>query len=844
MEETLHPSLRGLNNCGCCEGTGAQTPAAVHNRPGLSAISCRIGTHATFKASMLAALAGEPALADLRTRENDDFSIALLDAWAAAADVLTFYRERLANESYLRTATERESLLRLAALIGYALRSGVAASTHLAFTLDETPGSPAAISLEAGIKVGSVPGPGEKAQTYETVERIECRAEWNAIPLQSSRPQTIRPGLTELFLQGTATQLQPGDAILIVGDERLRNPKTSPDKERWDVRFLQSVTPDPGRNLTRVTWSEGLGERRIQPAAANVKVHAFRQRAALFGHNAPDPRILKPPDVLISGSEWKDFGIQDGRIELDAEYPKVVAGSWVALVTPTARGHPSGYVELYHASKVSFPSRSRFALSGKVTRIDPDTTEHLDADFFKLRETLVLAQSEELPLASEPMLTAVSGNTVTLDRAVSGLESGRTVALSGVPGAASGNEEAHRELATILRVEEEATGGLTTLVFTAPLRGSYRRETVRINANVALATHGETVGETLGSGDASQRHQQFELKGTPLTHTAAATASGTQSTLEVRVNDLLWHEVPALFGCGANERIYVTRVTGEGKTAVQFGDGVNGSRLPTGGENVRAIYRKGIGLAGLVKAGQLSQLLSRPLGLTDVINPAPGEGADDPETLADARENAPQTVLTLDRVVSLRDYEDFARAFGGIRKALATWTWDGQRRGVFLTVAGPAGAAVTRFDNLLAALRRAGDPFVPIQVKSYAKATFQLGVRIAIDPAYEPATVLSAVEANLHESFSFETRAFGQPVAVSEVVAVIQATAGVVAAHVHSLRRSAAPAGLSPRRTRRLEDPLAAGLPAGGASTAQSAAELLTLDPGPIDLAVMRTTTP
>ena len=34
-----------------------------------------------------------------------DFSIALLDAWSMAADVLTFYQERIANEAYLRTAS-------------------------------------------------------------------------------------------------------------------------------------------------------------------------------------------------------------------------------------------------------------------------------------------------------------------------------------------------------------------------------------------------------------------------------------------------------------------------------------------------------------------------------------------------------------------------------------------------------------------------------------------------------------------------------------------------------------------------------------------------------------------
>ena len=48
-------------------------------------------------------------LRNLKTRDPNDFAIALLDAWATVADVLTFYHERIANEGYLRTATERRS---------------------------------------------------------------------------------------------------------------------------------------------------------------------------------------------------------------------------------------------------------------------------------------------------------------------------------------------------------------------------------------------------------------------------------------------------------------------------------------------------------------------------------------------------------------------------------------------------------------------------------------------------------------------------------------------------------------------------------------------------------------
>src|SRR5947209_16892687 len=95
------------SGCGCCEGIQVETPSEIYNPPGLSAIAYRVGTYAQFKASMLARLAGTdlPALTALKTRADDDFTIALLDSWAVAADVLTFYQERIANESYKRTPT-------------------------------------------------------------------------------------------------------------------------------------------------------------------------------------------------------------------------------------------------------------------------------------------------------------------------------------------------------------------------------------------------------------------------------------------------------------------------------------------------------------------------------------------------------------------------------------------------------------------------------------------------------------------------------------------------------------------------------------------------------------------
>src|SRR5437762_1373482 len=107
------------------------------NRPGLQAIAYRVGSQASFLANMLQRLPTEtvpfatdpselrsPPLATLTTRSANDPAIALIDAWATVADVLTFYQERIATEGFLRTATERQSILQLARAIGYELNPG------------------------------------------------------------------------------------------------------------------------------------------------------------------------------------------------------------------------------------------------------------------------------------------------------------------------------------------------------------------------------------------------------------------------------------------------------------------------------------------------------------------------------------------------------------------------------------------------------------------------------------------------------------------------------------------------------------------------------------------------
>lgn len=68
------------------------------------------------------------------SRSQNDFGIALLEMFSYVADGLHFYADRIANEAFLETATQRSSLLRLARMLNYVPTGNVAAQATLQFT--------------------------------------------------------------------------------------------------------------------------------------------------------------------------------------------------------------------------------------------------------------------------------------------------------------------------------------------------------------------------------------------------------------------------------------------------------------------------------------------------------------------------------------------------------------------------------------------------------------------------------------------------------------------------------------------------------------------------------------
>src|SRR5262249_50717423 len=96
------------------------------------------------------------------------------------------------------------------------------------------------------------------------------------------------------------------------------------------------------------------------------------------------------------------------------------------------------------------------------------------------------------------------------------------------------------------------------------------RTPVTVFGNLVAATRGESVfNETLGSGDASQALQFFKLAKHPLTYiNDASAANGRRSTLEIRVNGILWKEVSSFFGAAPDSEVYTVRQNDDGESSV------------------------------------------------------------------------------------------------------------------------------------------------------------------------------------------------------------------------------------------------------------------------------------
>lgn len=313
----------------------------------------------------------------------------------------------------------------------------------------------------------------------------------------------------------------------------------------------------------------------------------------------------------------------------------------------------------------------------------------------------------------------------------------------------------------------------------------YRVGNTVLRCNVVTAGHGEYRGEkVLGSGDATQSVQVFTFKVAGVAFVADATqGSGVRADITITVAGRIWRQVSSLKDSQPSDHDYTVTMTEDGFLQITFGDGRHGRRLPSGTNNVRIAFRQGSGLHGNIPAESFTKP-AKPHALVKAVRqPFPATGGNDMEDAASLRENAPATVMTLERAVSLNDFSRLAAAHSSVWQARAVMQNAGyQRQQAIEVVVVPAngGALGGLKQTLEAYLREHAVPGVAVTVRDYVAVPYVLDIEVYVDvAAYNVEEVLPRVSVAVSAALALKQRKLGAALYLSDVYKVVETVAGV-----------------------------------------------------------------
>ena len=742
----------------------------------------------------------------------NDYLTTFVELWAYLADILTFYQERIANESYLGTAALRSSLLQLVNLIDYKPKPGSSATGLAAFTA--APGT--TLTVPAGFRLGSKPAPGQPSLTFETSNAVQVSGDNSAIALSPLSPDVQFPPNT-IVLSGVNTNLATDDFVLAVEHQGTA-------EEAAHLLVIDSLFVDKAGNTTTLTWTREVGNGSYAQASKQVSLYALRVKAAPFGANAPAWNTLSPtltnfnlpkdsnnnplasyPDAPFASTDWDSPSLPEFLIEeafrinrvslsshasqvqkdhlsfhispnpwyyapvpgdmnelyLDAIYKQLNDTAqnpgWAVLLT--------GQVfEVYHVLDARAAAKVAYSLSSKVTRLT--FAENISQNIFPIRDTVVLTGDELLPLqVNLPLSPSLSGDQLILQGLQGQLQPGQTVVIRGAAFDLNGATDDTAAESSVIDGAPvlDAANNITRIKLKTPLVHTYVRSNCTLFGNIVEVTQGETVkDEVLGSSNGAA-FQSYTLKKSPVTYLPSSDPEGlsaVKSTLTVTVNGVAWDEQPNLTASAPDAQDFTTTVDDQGQTSIIFGDGVNGARPSSGANNLHARYRKGLGSSGNLPAESIRKLVDSLPNLKSVTNPVASGGGSDADPAERIRTAAPASLRTFSRAVSAPDYAALALDFPGIAKAAAQWIVNDPVTNQVVAHAYVQLTVATTDESPIKGTLLAGnlrnfmdshrDPNVSLRIQDFNPIYIELIADIEIDSHFPQNATLAAVNAALN----------------------------------------------------------------------------------------------
>ena len=778
-----------------CDELGFPTEPSI--AAGHESLARQLGSFPQFRLSMLEHLRsvdvqGTTPLSAWRARDGEDLGVMLVEMAAYVLDSLAFYDERIANEIYLATAQRRESARELVELLSFRLKQGVGSSSVLyGLVTGDAP-----VDIPRGQQFRSESFAEELPHVFEAIAQGQVSAETNVwdfepvrsaftwpgtAPLGSPQPgndpssKAIDRSTGQVIEDSTVVLLKAESAAVTQGDvvHFFRSEDGLTVRAAAVALDVAPFTGADGEDYFKLAVAPELPNQLLGVLAENVRIDLPTQSASLTRNQAE----VGEGSLVFSNGQVRAY--------LDSAYNSILPSD--VLVFEYRGVHTAALVSRVDVVETGL------VLDGEPVKV-PVTRVWINNPPPDLEAWAKLIENfpGEVEYAIKVHFNMISGGQITTvartDIPASAIKSGSGLALRGLHRAPNPTPK------EFVLEGADGKGAHVTGELTFDKSGEARfklddnqdfpplRAPIKLYGNLIKVTRGESTFEALGSGDAREKFQTFKLSRKPLTYLDAPTSNGTfQSTLEVRVDGVLWEEVESFFGRGPDDQVYIVRHDDEQETFITFGDGINGARVPTGERNIMAHYRFGAG-AAVPPAGTINQVAMPIRGLDIVNNVLPAAGGADPEDPASLKTSAPRSALLLGRAVSVQDFEAAAlSAVSGVIAATAHWGWceDSARAAVKVHYIG-----TQTEEAVLAALTSVADPTTPIQVAKAEGLDTELTADITVDGAYVPDAVAQQVHAALfdpdHGPLAKRNVGIGRAVFRSRLFDVILSVPGVV----------------------------------------------------------------
>lgn len=235
---------------------------------------------------------------------------------------------------------------------------------------------------------------------------------------------------------------------------------------------------------------------------------------------------------------------------------------------------------------------------------------------------------------------------------------------------------------------------------------------------------------------------------------------------------------------------------------LRFGDDLIAGKKPDGGTTLVASYRVGNGLAGNIGAGALARVVTDLNGIDRVRNPRPARGGDDPETMEEARQFAPQAFRTQQRAVTEADWAEVAQRHPQVQKAAARFRWFGSWYTVSITIDRKGGSPVKGDAKFLQEIRQHLEQFriagYDLEINDPVTVPLDILLTVCVKPGYFRSNVKQALlqvfsrfdlQGGGRGFFHPDNFTFGQPVYLSRVYQTAMSVAGVASVDAKTFKR-------------------------------------------------------